>query len=466
MTDDRLSQSASRVADLIFDVLSHAEGVNTAAEVAKHIKERASASRSLQKAILQAERDFIRKEESAGMRDVADAVLQLPIQDTETFQRALKRMLLTHTQEDAVAAVEEELAQVGSLRGKANLKAAARLYVESLRKALWQTPEFRDVARDVLLWEMPRKLVEELRRSKEEEALERLRWPGPPSKHDRLDFSLLKAQARLVPFVGEGRKEMLEEIVRWAEGLHGEGKLGVRMYVGAGGSGKTRLAVEAGDRLAGKGWVPKFLPEGLDDREVTRILGVEKPLFLVVDYAGHRAGEVERLLKEAARVRWKRRFPLAILLLDRAPSKELMGIFEDLTDAEGVGWAEFLGSGSVESRPIRLAEMTEDDRAEVYREAYRRFREISAPDVEAIEYEPKELPERPLAVIMLAMLASQGHRVVRSREEGDIFRSAWDGWEKGKWKKFLFSQGMGKAFEKEALGLIEAAMVALTLGRP
>ena len=38
-----------------------------------------------------------------------------------------------------------------------------------------------------------------------------------------------------------------------------------------------------------------------------------------------------------------------------------------------------------------------------------------------MRYGEDQLPERPLAVILLALLASQGHRVVRSKDEKSVF---------------------------------------------
>ncbi len=455
-------ESAGRLAEDVLDVLSHVEGVKTVAELAKHFKDKAASRKALRDALLQAEKKFVQKAEQQGLHDAADVVVMLPIENTDTFQEALGKMIRARDENEAIAAVEEMLAQVKSL-GEQERKEAARLYVRTLRRALWHTPEFRDVARDILLWGMPTKTVKEMEKREREAALRKLTWPEKVEP-TRLDLSILKAQARLVTFIGRERMEMRDDLVSWAERLRDGSMVGVRIYTGAGGSGKTRLAIEAGDRLRERGWRTGFVPSDLKDEEIGAILKNPERMFLVVDYAGSKAGLVKRILKAAARVRAKRNRPLSFVLLDRAYTDELKGILEEKTDPDAVGWAEFV-SDCVQRGPIPLPEIGGADRAAIFDEAYRKFREISAPDWDGeVRYREDELPERPLAVMMLALLASQGHRVVRSRDEESVFRDTWN-WERGKWKLRLMGK-MPEEFEQEALDLIESAMVARTLGRP
>lgn len=111
------------------------------------------------------------------------------------------------------------------------------------------------------------------------------------------DSALLQAEFAVVPF--EPREELLNGAREWCSAPD---PLGIRLYVGPGGMGKTRLLMQLCRDLAPSGWRAGFL-ESLSNsfsewlaeaifRSGTRIL-------VVVDYAENRPDDVALLLKHA-----------------------------------------------------------------------------------------------------------------------------------------------------------------------
>ena len=91
--------------------------------------------------------------------------------------------------------------------------------------------------------------------------------------------ALLRADFRIVPF--HGRDALCGEIEDWATG---EAPVGVRLFTGPGGTGKTRLMMEMCRRLRAKGWHTGFY-----DREAVKpawaietLLGDPRDLFIVI----------------------------------------------------------------------------------------------------------------------------------------------------------------------------------------
>ena len=138
---------------------------------------------------------------------------------------------------------------------------------------------------------------------------------------------LLRWSYRLVktPF---GRKQEIDDIVRWAESPDKK----VRLYFveGEGGAGKTRLAAEVALALKDKGWAAGFLA-----RSGTAVHPAGKQgLFLILDYPEEQPKRIEALIN-AIRDREEPGPRLRILLLSRrryddwkdtfAPIRHLIG---------------------------------------------------------------------------------------------------------------------------------------------
>jgi len=120
-------------------------------------------------------------------------------------------------------------------------------------------------------------------------------------------FRLLDWHARLTPLVG--REEDLQEIVQWA---NSKADVLIRFLVGPGGSGKTRLALEAAATLREDGWDAGQIFLGRRYPKLTADTGV----FWVVDYPEAWRPQVEELLRNLARVE-STSAPVRVLLLSR-----------------------------------------------------------------------------------------------------------------------------------------------------
>ncbi|MCB1933820.1 MAG: DUF4062 domain-containing protein [Candidatus Accumulibacter sp.] len=133
----------------------------------------------------------------------------------------------------------------------------------------------------------------------------------------RDDIGLLYAQARAIPLFG--RDETLQSLETWAQSPNSS--ISIRVIVGGGGSGKTRLAMDLCDRLSDAGWHAGFLSAA----ELPRFLaqqnlvtwGWSRPTLVVIDYAAARGQALGIWLKELAGNPGESDKPLRLLLLER-----------------------------------------------------------------------------------------------------------------------------------------------------
>ncbi len=130
---------------------------------------------------------------------------------------------------------------------------------------------------------------------------------------------LLHAANAIVPFHAE-RQPLLQDLLAWAQTP--SHPVQVRLYTGAGGSGKTRLALAASQQLAEQGWTVAWLAHAKPADWLTHwqiLLSQGQPLCLVVDYAEHRTSELDALLGAALHALSPHsNMPLRVLLLARS----------------------------------------------------------------------------------------------------------------------------------------------------
>ena len=122
-----------------------------------------------------------------------------------------------------------------------------------------------------------------------------LELPADPDA--RLPSQLLQAAYEVVPFVG--REAELAELAAWCAS---DAPVAARLFTGAGGSGKTRLLIEACKRQVAADWAAGFLwgRDVLPADAVERLLTSEADRLVVLDYAETRRGLLTDLLKRAA----------------------------------------------------------------------------------------------------------------------------------------------------------------------
>jgi hypothetical protein len=107
--------------------------------------------------------------------------------------------------------------------------------------------------------------------------------------------ALLRAEYGIVPF--QGRESELADLDSWCAD---ERPIGVRLYTGAGGIGKTRLMLEVLGRAAEAGWRAGFVTRDAVTQSGLRRLVRDTPeLLLIVDYAETRRSDVQAMIKAA-----------------------------------------------------------------------------------------------------------------------------------------------------------------------
>ncbi len=110
--------------------------------------------------------------------------------------------------------------------------------------------------------------------------------------------ALLLARHAIVPFSPAGRSQIVESLATWCESVS---LLAVRLIVGDGGTGKTRLMIEHVRRMTTTGWEAGFLDRNQGPRQLTRLLAsCDQPLLIVIDYAEMR-DDLAELLGQLAR---------------------------------------------------------------------------------------------------------------------------------------------------------------------
>jgi tetratricopeptide (TPR) repeat protein len=220
------------------------------------------------------------------------------------------------------------------------------------------------------------------------------------------DSQLLRAEEALLEF-DLARQPDVESLNAWLDDTRWP--QAVRLITGAGGQGKTRLALELCQQRLASSWYAGFLDSNLETNRMTAswqaLRNLDQPLLIVIDYAETRQTAFLSLLKSALQSPGNQ--PVRILLLardagewwDNLPSKDPQ--------------CEALLSGYATTGPFRLPALytAEHDRREAYSKALNAFAQalgVSAPSI--VPDLLGEHFERPLYVQMAALLALYGER--------------------------------------------------------
>lgn len=113
----------------------------------------------------------------------------------------------------------------------------------------------------------------------------------PPPSPAGSPVGLLRAEVSPVGF--HGREPLMDEFVRWCLAPD---PWSPKLLTGPGGQGKTRLAAELVDRMAGRNWNAGFL-DFAPDTDLAALGELSAPLLLVVDYAEARHEQLIELLR-------------------------------------------------------------------------------------------------------------------------------------------------------------------------
>lgn len=223
----------------------------------------------------------------------------------------------------------------------------------------------------------------------------------------RVDFSppgaLLRAEYGIVPF--HGRDDELANLMDWARS---DADVQVRLYTGAGGMGKTRLALELCRKMQEQGWQAGFLspdPSRTPDEIWKDLQGRDQPALVVVDYAETRR---HILVPFFRRLYESQGGKFRVVLLARAA----LDWWERLK-SEGEGVGELLCGPSTRWLTLMPLATSLDKRRESYWSAIRSFSKYLGKPIP--ETEPRGLGEahfeRVLLLHMKALVDLRGAKV-------------------------------------------------------
>ena len=124
----------------------------------------------------------------------------------------------------------------------------------------------------------------------------------------------------VVPMVG--RESAKAELRVW---LDTKGPVSVRVLVGAGGRGKTRLALELARELAKEGWLAGFATaenfERFRKQNCVEDWRWDQPALVILDYAASRADQLRSWIRELVDASLERRPKLRLLLVERQANR-------------------------------------------------------------------------------------------------------------------------------------------------
>ncbi len=282
--------------------------------------------------------------------------------------------------------------------------------------------------------------------------------PDPPLKLPELRWrpdrsppgALLRAEYGVVPF--HFRQTEVEDLEDWCRS--GD-DLGIRLYTGAGGMGKTRLALELCQRLRADGWQAGLVePERPPEETWRDLVEIGGPRLLIVDYAETRRPLLVPLLREI--YQGEDDAPIRVLLLARAA----LDWWEQLkTEGDGVG--ELLSGPATRWYTLQPLALSSEDRAESYRIATEAFADQL--DKQAPDDMPDDLDaehyRRALLLHMRALATIDGVHLKREDGEDGVLDYVLDR-ERRFWQKLAVERELAKDV---ATG-IGRAMAAITLG--
>jgi tetratricopeptide (TPR) repeat protein len=213
---------------------------------------------------------------------------------------------------------EDQLNRLGAHVGPLCRKIIIRFYEEFLndpealrqldaafRRALLQS--LSDLSKAVAM--LPAETAQAIRSSAAAALLDdRIeRW-----RKDRFSYTeLLRAEYGIVPFYG--RDDVRANLAGWCDEAR---PIGVRLYTGQGGMGKTRLFIELSRDRRRQGWCASFLSSAAAKAPpdaIAALMEFERPALVVIDYAETRQDEVVAILRAAARASDDRRIRIVLV---------------------------------------------------------------------------------------------------------------------------------------------------------
>lgn len=262
--------------------------------------------------------------------------------------------------------------------------------------------------------------------------------------------AMLRADHGLVPF--HGREEELSDLLSWCRE---DRLLALRLYTGPGGMGKTRLALEACERLRRAGWRTGFLTDEADDaikKTIRELLDGSGPLLAVLDYAETRRGLLVPLLRKLIGVSGEER--IRIILLSRLREE-----WWELLKSEGSKVGDLIAGPATGHRVLEPLARSLGKRSETFRIAAASFAEAWAKPIP--EKEPENLGERYFDPVLMIHIRALGavEGVTMEGEDGIL------DWLLNREKRFWINQAEIRKLSSGLLaGIARAACAAYLAG--
>jgi hypothetical protein len=292
-----------------------------------------------------------------------------------------------------------------------------------------------------------KRVVDAISRWQGEEGL--LRLPLRPWRSE-LDppGALLRPECGIVPF--HEREAELGELLAWTKE---ERSLSIRLYTGAGGMGKTRLAMELCRHLRPEQWVAGFLDHRgptLSEAAIKALAQIRKPVLIVLDYA-ETARDLLVHLVDAARRRLDA--PVRLLLLARGA-----GDWWEALKREPHGVGDVFFGPATQRLTLQPLTLTTESRRHSYGLAAAAFAEVLEKDVPTGEPEDYQAPwhERVLMLHMAALMRFD----VREDADEDAILDHHLARERRFWESLAERRGL-PPYVVDGMG---RAMAAITLG--
>lgn len=169
--------------------------------------------------------------------------------------------------------------------------------------------------------------------------------PQSSDLHEREVALLLRPENKIVEF---WPRSELDALLEWCQ--TGE-PVGISLVTGAGGSGKTRLALQLCEVLRDKDWLPLWVRPGGEYKAVSAAISSSQPCILVVDYAETR-DSLAQLIQDA--VSAPSGPTVRIILLARSAGKW----WQDLISTPGLRIRGFLDQAHlITLRPLASDEL-------------------------------------------------------------------------------------------------------------
>ena len=301
------------------------------------------------------------------------------------------------------------------------------------------------------------------------QAWRKAHWPVRPyPAESTLHPYILKPEYRLLPYIGAAQTQMRDELAAWAQNLGRDRapRLGMRLYCGPGGAGKTRLLIETGEILREAGWAVYFLGESAAPQDARYfITGLDAPALLILDYVAEREALVQALLREMARQKDQTDPPLALILLERTAPRWFTALANSIHDPDQIGLPELLALPTIETQAQDIPPIsTETERRALFTAASAQFARVVGQRDPADSPALPDLPERPLFVALLALLAATGEDVAHLKGENQILAAIW-GRERLLWRQKLAHAGLPALLLDNGVDFIQDMHILRTLGR-